>query len=68
MANSPSRRRSTACGKTYGALLASAGVPIHSIRKLLGHSDVRVTAEIYADVLSDALREQVEGAFAKFTE
>ncbi len=52
--------------KTYGTILASGGVPIRSTQKLLGHSDVRITAEIYADVLSDALRKQVEGAFASF--
>ncbi|ARA92859.1 hypothetical protein AWN76_006570 [Rhodothermaceae bacterium RA] len=52
--------------KTYGTVLASAGVPIRSIQKLLGHSDVRITAQVYADVLSTALREQVEGAFRQF--
>jgi integrase len=52
--------------KTYGALPASAGVPIRSIQKFLGHSDVRITAEIYADVLSDAVRDQVEGGVRDF--
>jgi site-specific recombinase XerD len=53
--------------KTYGTILASGGVPIRSIQKLLGHSDVRITAEIYADVLSVALRKQVEGAFGSYS-
>lgn len=52
--------------KTYGTVLASAGVPIRSIQKLLGHSDVRITAQVYADVLSTALRDQVEGAFERY--
>jgi len=64
LANLPEAPSFHSVRKTYGAILTSGGVPIRSIRKLLGHSDMRITAEIYADVLSDALRKQVEGAFS----
>ncbi|RMF62121.1 MAG: site-specific integrase [Bacteroidetes bacterium] len=52
--------------KTYGTVLASAGVPLRTIQKLLGHSDIRITARTYADVFAEAVREQVERAFAGY--
>ena len=49
--------------KTYGTVLASAGVPLKTIQKMLGHADVSITARIYADVVDSAAREQVLQAF-----
>ena len=49
--------------KTYGTVLASAGVPLRTVQKMLGHSDVSITARIYADVIDSAAREQVLNAF-----
>ena len=49
--------------KTYGTVLASAGVPLRTIQKMLGHSDITITARTYADVMSRAAREQVRAAF-----
>ena len=53
--------------KTYGTILASGGVLIRSIQEMLGHSDVRITAQVYADVLSTALRKQVGEAFGSYS-
>ncbi len=49
--------------KTYGTVLASAGVPLRTVQKMLGHSDISITARIYADVIDSAAREQVLQAF-----
>jgi integrase len=51
--------------KTYGTVLASAGVPLRTIQKMLGHSDITITARTYADVMSRAAREQIRVAFEK---
>ena len=49
--------------KTYGTVLASAGVPLRTVQKMLGHADITITARIYADVVDSAAREQVLQAF-----
>jgi len=49
--------------KTYGTVLASAGVPLRTIQKMLGHSDISITARTYADVMSHAARDQIRSAF-----
>jgi integrase len=49
--------------KTYGTMLASGGVPLRTIQKMLGHSDISMTARTYADVMTDAARDQVRDAF-----
>ena len=49
--------------KTYGTVLASAGVPLKTIQKMLGHADITITARTYADVVDSAAREQVLQAF-----
>ena len=43
--------------------LVPAGVPLRTIQKMLGHSDITITARTYADVMSRAAREQVRAAF-----
>lgn len=41
---------------TYGSDLAAAGVPIQEVCKLMGHSDISVTAKYYVNVTSDQKR------------
>lgn len=43
--------------------MASAGVPLRTIQKMLGHSDITITARTCADVMTDAARRQVQAAF-----
>ena len=38
---------------TYGSRYAAAGVPIEQVCKLMGHSDISVTAKYYLNVTSD---------------
>lgn len=38
---------------TYGSRYAAAGVPIEQVCKLMGHSDITVTAKYYLNVTSD---------------
>ncbi len=45
---------------TYASLLASAGVPIYHVAKLLGHSDVATTERHYAGLAPGVLREAPE--------
>ena len=53
--------------KTCGVVLASRGVPLRIIQKVLGHADVRITASTYSEVWQDAVRDEMkramEGAF-----
>jgi len=42
---------------TFAALLVSAGVPLYTASKLLGHSDPATTARHYADLAPGATRE-----------
>jgi len=37
--------------------------PLRTIQKMLGHSDITITARTYADVMTDAARRQVQAAF-----
>lgn len=41
---------------TYGSRYAAAGVPIEQVCKLMGHSDITVTAKYYLNVTSDQKR------------
>lgn len=50
-------RRSTATA------MLSAGVPLHVISKLLGHSSTRITEQRYAHLQLDAVRAGLEAAF-----
>jgi integrase len=45
---------------TYASLLASAGVPMFHVAKLLGHSDVATTERHYATLAPGVLREAPE--------
>jgi integrase len=45
--------------RTYGSMLAQAGVPIFDISKLMGHSNVQITAKIYAHLLPENLARAV---------
>lgn len=45
---------------TYASLLASAGVPMFHVAKLLGHSDVATTERHYAGLAPGVLREAPE--------
>jgi len=45
---------------TYASLLASAGVPIFHVAKLLGHVDVATTERHYATLAPGVLREAPE--------
>ena len=46
--------------KSFGSYLAQKGVPIYNISKLMGHSDTRLTTQMYAAINVDDLRESVE--------
>jgi integrase len=45
--------------RTFGSMLAQAGVPIFDISKLMGHSNVNITARIYAHLLPENLKSAV---------
>ena len=42
---------------TYGSYLISQGASVYNVSKLLGHSDTRVTEEVYLDLLTNANKE-----------
>ena len=44
---------------TYGSRYAAAGVPIEQVCKLMGHSDITVTAKYYLNVTSDQKKNAV---------
>jgi site-specific recombinase XerD len=44
---------------TNATLLLSKGVPIETIRKILGHSSISITAAFYAEVLDSSKRAAV---------
>lgn len=48
---------------TYGTRMANAGVPMHALQALMGHSDI-ATTEIYADYAPDPNREAAWAAAA----
>lgn len=39
---------------TFGSILANAGVPIQTVSKLMGHTDIGVTSKYYVNVGTDA--------------
>lgn len=45
---------------TFGTNLSRAGVPIEETSKLMGHSDISITARYYIDVNAERKREAVE--------
>jgi integrase len=45
--------------RTFGSMLAQAGVPIFDIAKLMGHGNVQITAKIYAHLLPENLQNAV---------
>lgn len=55
--------------KTCGVVLASRGVPLRIIQKILGHADIRITASTYSEVWQDTVRSEmeraIEGAFSE---
>ena len=52
--------------KTCGVVLASAGVDIRTIQAILGHADVRITGQIYTDVLRSSLATEMSRAFTSW--
>ena len=44
---------------TFGTLLVSAGIPIESISKMMGHTSIRTT-QIYARVTDDKISEDMD--------
>lgn len=49
---------------TFGTNLSRAGVPIEETAKLMGHSDISVTAKYYIEVNAERKREAVEKILA----
>lgn len=45
---------------TYGTLLRESGVDIYTIQKVMGHSDISVTADIYVHNDIEVLRKQLK--------
>jgi integrase len=64
MTDVPQRRKFHSLRKSYGTRLASEGVPLRTIQKMLGHSDISITARTYADVIPRRAAEQVRNAFS----
>ena len=50
--------------RSCATLMLAAGVPLHVISKLLGHSSIRVTEARYAHLQIEAVREGLERAFS----
>jgi len=50
---------------TYGSDLAAAGVPIQDVCKLMGHSDISVTAKYYVNITSDQ-KKQAAGKLEEY--
>jgi len=44
--------------RTYGAMCIEAGLDIYEVSRLLGHSDIRVTQEVYAPICGRFLAER----------
>ena len=44
---------------TFGTLILSAGIPIESISKMMGHTSIRTT-QIYARVTDDKISEDMD--------
>lgn len=45
---------------TYGTLLRESGVDIYTIQKVMGHSDISITADIYVHNDIDVLKKQLK--------
>ena len=43
--------------RTFGSWLVQAGVPIHTVSRLMRHSDVSITARVYAHLSAETLRD-----------
>jgi len=48
------------CRHTFATLALLAGVPIEQVSRMLGHSDIRVTADTYAHVIPRHLQGAVD--------
>lgn len=44
--------------RTYGAMCIEAGLDIYEVSRLLGHSDIRITQEVYAPICGRFLAER----------
>ena len=49
---------------TFGTLMLSAGIPIESIIKIMGHTSIRTT-QIYARVTDDKISEDMDRLMEK---
>lgn len=49
---------------TFGTLLLSAGVPIESISKMMGHTNIKTT-QVYAKVTDDKISEDMDKLMEK---
>ena len=49
---------------TFGTLLLSAGVPIESISKMMGHTNIKTT-QVYARVTDDKISEDMDKLMEK---
>ena len=49
---------------TFGTLMLSAGIPIESISKMMGHTNIRTT-QIYARVTDDKISEDMDRLIEK---
>lgn len=52
-------RKFHACRATYCTMLCKAGVPLETASKLMGHSDISVTAQFYRMISTDEMRNAV---------
>jgi integrase len=46
--------------RTFGSMLAQAGVPVYDISKLLGYADMKLTIKVYAHLLPENLKSAVD--------
>lgn len=49
---------------TFGTLMLSAGIPIESISKMMGHTNIKTT-QIYARVTDDKISEDMDRLMEK---
>ena len=50
--------------RTFGSDLLNRGVRMEAVSKLLGHADVRVTQQAYAELLDQTVRDEVRRVLA----
>ncbi|MGH2272625.1 tyrosine-type recombinase/integrase [Anaerohalosphaeraceae bacterium U12dextr] len=48
-------------GVTYGTNLANLGTPIHTLKSLMGHSNIQTTMEYYIFSSDENKKKAVEG-------